>query len=134
MRIVFDSNVLIRALLSEYSFSGQVLNRSELLNAEVLISTSTLAEAIEVVMRRKFDKYLSLFVRQLFLEEYEANGSKVKIIRRIKACRDPKDDMYLELALSGNANCIITNDADLLALHPFENIPIITPKEFLERF
>jgi hypothetical protein len=42
--------------------------------------------------------------------------------------------MYLELALSGKADCIITNDDDLLVLHPFEKIPIITPKEFLERF
>lgn len=134
MRIVFDSNVLVRALLNEYSFSGKALNRSELLNADVLISTSTLVEAIEVVMRRKFDKYMSLSVRQLFLEEYEATSSKVKIIRQIKACRDPKDDMYLELALSGKADCIITNDADLIVLNPFENIPIITPKEFLDRF
>jgi predicted nucleic acid-binding protein len=52
----------------------------------------------------------------------------------IKACRDPKDDMYLELALSGKAECIITNDEDLLSLHPFENIPIITPKEYLKSF
>ena len=134
MRIVFDSNVLIRALLNEYSFSGQALNRSELLNADLLLSTSTLMEAIEVVMRPKFDKYLSLTVRQLFLEEYKAKGPNVKITRQIKACRDPKDDMYLELALSGKADCIITNDEDLLVLNPFENIPIITPKEFLEKY
>lgn len=134
MRIIFDSNVLIRALLNEYSFSGQALKQSELSNARVLVSTSTLAEAIEVVMRPKFDKYLSPSVRQLFLEEYEATSSKVKITRQIKACRDPKDDKYLELAFSGNANCIITNDKDLLELNPFENIPIISPNEFLERF
>ena len=40
--------------------------------------------------------------------------------------------MYLELALFGKADCIITGDPDLLVLHPFENIPIITPKEFLD--
>jgi uncharacterized protein len=134
MRVVFDSNVLIRALLNELSFSGQSMSRSELSNAEILISTSTLTEAIEVVMRPKFDRFLSLSVRQLFLEEYKATGFNVKITKSIKACRDPKDDMYLELALSGNADCIVTNDADLLTLHPFENIPIISPKEFLDRY
>ena len=60
MRIVFDSNVLIRALLNEYSFSGLALNRSELVNVDWIISNATLAEAIEVVMRPKFDRYLSL--------------------------------------------------------------------------
>jgi len=48
-------------------------------------------------------------------------------------CRDPKDDMYLELALSGNADCIVTGDPDLQILNPFKNIPIISPKEFLEK-
>jgi putative PIN family toxin of toxin-antitoxin system len=134
MRIVFDSNVLIRALLNEYSFSGLALNRSELVNVDWIISNATLAEAIEVVMRPKFDRYLSLWVRQLFLEEYELKASKVPITIEIKVCRDPKDNMYLELALSGKADCIITNDEDLLLLHPFENIPIITPKEYLEKF
>jgi uncharacterized protein len=42
--------------------------------------------------------------------------------------------MYLELALSGKADCIVTGDTDLLVLNPFENIPIITPKEFLDRY
>jgi uncharacterized protein len=58
----------------------------------------------------------------------------VEIIVRIKLCRDAKDDKYLELALSGKADCIISNDEDLLVLNPFENIPIITPKEFLDRY
>jgi uncharacterized protein len=52
----------------------------------------------------------------------------------IKACRDPKDDMYLELSVIGQAEAIITNDKDLLVLHPFENILIITPKEFLSLY
>ncbi len=134
MRLIFDSNVLIRTLLNEHSFSGQAFLKPGQLGFDVLISVSTLAESIEVVMRPKFDKYLPKATRQLFLEEYEANGIKIKVTRQVKACRDPKDDMYLDLALSGKADFIITNDEDLLVLNPFENIPIITPKEFLERF
>ncbi|MFM7431047.1 MAG: putative toxin-antitoxin system toxin component, PIN family [Flammeovirgaceae bacterium] len=134
MRIVFDSNVLIWALLNEYSFSGLALNKSEFLNDDFIISNATMAEAIEVVMRPKFDRYLSVSIRQSFLEEYELKASNVPVTIEIKVCRDPKDDMYLELALSGKADCIITNDEDLLSLHPFESIPIITPKEYLESF
>jgi putative PIN family toxin of toxin-antitoxin system len=52
----------------------------------------------------------------------------------ITECRDPKDNKFLELAIAGNAECIVTGDKDLLELNPFRNIQIITPKEFLDRF
>jgi predicted nucleic acid-binding protein len=42
--------------------------------------------------------------------------------------------MYLELALSGKADAIITSDADLLVLHPYLGISIITPKYFIEHY
>ena len=41
------------------------------------------------------------------------------------------DNKFLELAFSGNADCIITGDQDLLVLNPFREIPIITPRKFL---
>ena len=52
----------------------------------------------------------------------------------ITECRDPKDNKFLELAVAGKADCIVTGDKDLLELHPFRNIRIITPKEFLTQF
>ncbi len=52
----------------------------------------------------------------------------------VRACRDPKDDMYLELAVSDEATCIVSGDQDLLQLNPFQGIPIITPDEFLTSF
>jgi len=58
----------------------------------------------------------------------------VEVTNSISICRDPKDNMYLELALSGNAACIVTGDSDLLVLHPFENILIFTPNYFLDKF
>lgn len=51
---------------------------------------------------------------------------------QLNACCDPKDNMVLELAVAGGANCILTGDADLLALHPFRDIPILTPRQFLD--
>jgi uncharacterized protein len=47
-------------------------------------------------------------------------------------CRDPKDNMFLELALSGNADLIISGDNDLLVLNQFRGIPVITPREFID--
>ncbi len=51
---------------------------------------------------------------------------------RIQACRDPKDDKFLELAVSGRGSHIVTGDSDLLALHPFQGIQILPPHRFLE--
>jgi predicted nucleic acid-binding protein len=47
-------------------------------------------------------------------------------------CRDPDDDKLLEIAVAGNADCLVTGDQDLLILHPFQGVPIITPAAFLE--
>jgi predicted nucleic acid-binding protein len=55
----------------------------------------------------------------------------VQITERIAACRDPTDDKFLELAVNGRADLIISGDRDLLALDPFRSIPIITPAAFM---
>jgi predicted nucleic acid-binding protein len=56
----------------------------------------------------------------------------VNVTETIDACRDPKDNRILELAVSGAAVMIVTGDRDLLGLHPFRGIPIVTPAEFVE--
>jgi predicted nucleic acid-binding protein len=50
----------------------------------------------------------------------------------IEACRDSDDDKFLELAVEGEADLIISGDSDLLVLHPFEGIAILSPAGFLE--
>ena len=57
----------------------------------------------------------------------------VAITQRIHACRDPKDDKFLDVALTGEAQLIVTGDQDLLALHPFHGIEFLTPTAFLQR-
>ena len=55
----------------------------------------------------------------------------VEVTAVIAECRDPKDNKFLELAVSGGAGLIISSDADLLALHPFREVAILTPQAFL---
>jgi predicted nucleic acid-binding protein len=50
----------------------------------------------------------------------------------VHACRDARDDKFLELAVNGRAAYIISGDADLLVLHPFRDIAIMTAAEFLQ--
>ena len=56
----------------------------------------------------------------------------ISVHTAIAVCRHPSDDKFLELAIDGHADIIITGDKDLLTLHPFHGIPIITPTAYLE--
>jgi uncharacterized protein len=58
-------------------------------------------------------------------------AEEVKVKDVITVCRDPKDDKFLELAVSGQANHIVSGDDDLLVLHPFRGVAIVTPAAFL---
>jgi putative PIN family toxin of toxin-antitoxin system len=87
-----------------------------------------------VLSRPKFDRYLLREERERFLAALVLEAVFVEITENVKACRDPKDDMFLELAVNGSATCIISGDTDLLELNPFRGIPIIKPDEFISLF
>jgi putative PIN family toxin of toxin-antitoxin system len=61
-------------------------------------------------------------------------GQHIQVSVSINLCRDPKDNKFLELAIEAGAACTITGDKDLLVLHPFENIPILSAADFLKSF
>jgi uncharacterized protein len=133
MNFVFDCNVLVNSFIFESGIARQCWEKAGVLGT-ILISDKTLAEYKRVFAYEKFDKYVVLETRLEFLLDIQETIELVAVSHTVKVCRDSMDDMYLELALSGKADCIITNDDDLLVLNPFENILIITPKEFLEKY
>ena len=69
---------------------------------------------------------------RLALAKLMAAAELVTITERIAACRDPTDDKFLELAVNGHADLIVSGDSDLLALNPFRDIPIVTPAMFAQ--
>jgi len=128
---VFDTNVTISAALFEQSPPGQALYAA-LQGGELLISRSSIAELGEVLGRKKFDRYLTDEERQEFLIRLMREAVVVEITEEVRACRDAKDDKFLEIAVCGRASCVVTGDADLLTLHPFRCIPILSPAQFLD--
>jgi putative PIN family toxin of toxin-antitoxin system len=86
-----------------------------------------------VLARPKLDHYLTLKMRQEFLLELGEIAELVPVIQRIRACRDSRDDKFLELAVNGEADLILTGDRDLLALNPFRGISIESPAEYLAK-
>lgn len=130
-RYVFDTNTLISAALFENGKPGRAF-RHALRNGQVLLSQPTFDEVDEVLAREKFDDYLSLEERAAFIEALVARSWFADPSEQVQACRDPDDDKFLELAVSEEADCIVSGDQDLLALHPFRGIPIVKPAAFLE--
>jgi len=129
-RLVLDTNILISAALRNGSFPHQTLlkARSE---SRLLVSDETLAEFRTVLLRDKFDKFIDRTLREGLFSEYARHCTLIQIPTLIRACRDPKDDKFLEVAVHGRAELIVTGDADLLVLHPFRGIAILTPADYL---
>lgn len=90
------------------------------------------AELAEVLARPKFDRLSPPGKRMAFLHLLPAAVDDVELHEIAKVCRDPDDDMVLATALAGRADVIVSGDADLLDLHPFRGIPVLTPAAFLE--
>lgn len=132
-RLVLDTNLIVSAALLEHSFTRLVFETA-LAHGELLVSDETQDELTEVIMRPKFDRYVSEEKRLTFLANFLNVAVPIEIIEQIAVCRDPKDDKFLTLAFNGSAACIITGDKDLLVLHPFRNIIIQTPAEFMRLY
>jgi len=131
LRFVFDTNVLISALLLADSVPRRAFDRA-LDHGKVLLSFAVLAELNDVLGRREFRKYVEEEDVRRFLAALTREAEWVEATARITACRDPKDNKFLELAVSGRATHLVSGDADLLSLSPFQNITVLTPRAFLE--
>lgn len=128
--VVCDTNVLISAALLKRSTARNAFDKA-LREAKLLLSAATIEELSSVLQRPKFDKYILPFERFRFLAALVDAATVLELDETISACRDPKDNKFLELAVCGKATCLISGDHDLLVLHPFRGIAIMTPDEFL---
>jgi putative PIN family toxin of toxin-antitoxin system len=98
-----------------------------------LLSMATWAELQAVLKRAKFTPYIPPGTLEPYLERVRSIADFIGPSAPIRACRDPRDDKFLEVAVEGRANLIVTGDTDLLWLSPFRGIEILTPAEYLQR-
>jgi uncharacterized protein len=129
MRVVVDTNVFVSAALKEQSLPGMAAHI--VAESGVLLKSTTTERELFLTLARP---RLALLIPPRFrdwLNEVLATAEPVTITDRISACRDPRDDKSLELAVNGHADLIISGDAHLLALPPFRGIPIVTAATFV---
>jgi putative PIN family toxin of toxin-antitoxin system len=129
MRVVVDTNVFVSAAFRTSSRPASVIRWIDR-HGGLLKSTATEAQLIEVLRRPYIARKLPPDYQQR-VSRLLSTAELVMIIERIAVCRDPTDDKFLELAVNGRADMVVTGDLDLLVLNPFRNIPIIGPLEFV---
>jgi putative PIN family toxin of toxin-antitoxin system len=134
IRAVIDTNGLVSAAIKPRGVAGRILAHLRNHAFTLLYSSMLLEELVGVLNRPRLRKkyHLTEHYRQLFLHVIRLHGEKIEPTRHITVCRDADDNKFLEVATSGGAGFIISNDEDLLVLSPFEGILIITPAEFLK--
>ena len=134
-RIVFDTSTLVSAALRLDSLPHRAFAHA-LFAAEVCASLSTLAELEKVLRRPKFDRYQRQDLRLEFAAILRRQVSifavtEAQALNVNPSCRDPKDNQFLALAAVCDADVIVSSDADLLVLHPWNGVPILTPAALL---
>ena len=90
------------------------------------------AELKEVLYRPAFDDYLTGQARRHFILKLLRKSIRVETGEVIRACSDPDDDKFLEVAVSGKAACIVTRNVRDFPADRFRDIPILIPEQFLQ--
>ena len=134
MRVVLDSNILVRALIIPHGSVGPVILHLRQGHYTLLYAWSLLEELVDVLNRPRIRVKYNLSEQDIHtvVSLILLRGEAVTIIEPIRACRDPKDDKFLEVAVSGEAEVIVSGDEDLLVLNPFRGILILPPADFLK--
>lgn len=133
-RVVLDTNVIVSALVFGSGVTSRVRHLWERGACLPLVSTATAQELVRVLAYPKFK--LSADEREELLADYLPHAEVVRIPQpapAVPACRDPFDLPFLQLAVAGAADMLVTDDRDLLALAARTAFLILTPDALLQR-
>ena len=134
IRAVIDTNILVRATIMPHGSVGPVLRHLRNGDYLLLYAEALLHELVDVLNRPRIRQKYSLQQEDIhaIVNLLLLRGEAVLATQPILACRDPKDNKFLEVAVAGEANVLVSGDEDLLVLHPFQGIPIVQPFAFLQ--
>lgn len=133
MRVVVDTSTLISVLLNGRGTVGHAF-RHVRDHGKLIHSDETLAELRRKLSMSKFDAYATRAERERFADLLEMLPERIADVQPATGCRDPNDDMFLALAVSGSAGLITSSDRDLLTLGSFRGIEILSPSVYVQRF
>ena len=128
-RVVLDTNIVISSALG--GALVLVLEKWDEGKFTVIVTTDVVSEYFEVLNRPKFrltQETIDKITRYIYqFSEFVVPEEQIRFIEN-----DPKDDKFLEAAIAGKVDFIVSGDNHLLVLKEFRSIPIITGREFLD--
>ena len=133
MRVVIDTVVFVRALMNSGSISGVLLDRAP--EFTILTSDQLRKEVMEVVQRPELQRRLTRMADLPPVDRVIAYLSTAIIVPEhatVAVCRDPKDDKFFACAAAGDADYIVSEDDDVLAIAEYEGARTIRAAAFLE--
>lgn len=133
MRAVLDTNILIRALIRPQGTVGSIIPRLAKGDYALVYSAPSRNELIaKLALPRIRNKYnLTDTQIEALLDLIALRGQLVAPERRVKVCPDPHDDMFIEAALAGSTEYVVTGNDNLLSLEKFETVQFNIPRQFL---
>jgi len=131
--VVIDASTLVGALLKPNSVPEQALLLARS-NGPICLSSAVEDEIRDVFARPKFHEGVVPARVERILYLIVSGARVVSPTVSVGDCRDAKDNKYLELALASGADTIVASDSDLLVLHPWRGVAIVTPADFVRRF
>lgn len=136
LRAVLDANVIISALIQPKGPSGRIVaSLLEESSFELVASPAILAEVRRSLTYPKVRKYIKVSDEDVDLSvaALALIAQPIEGILRVKAvAEDPDDNKYIEAALEGRAQFIVTGDSHLKSLKSYRGIRIVTPRVFLD--
>ncbi len=134
LKVVLDANMFVSAILKPNSKPAKILELVQKQKVHLLVSMSILLEIRRVLLYPKLQKLHHLNAKQIdtLLEELIKFAVFIKEELKINAIKDdPSDNKYLECAVQGEAEYIISGDHHLKDLKNFKGIKIIDADRFL---
>lgn len=129
MRVVLDTNIFISAVLG--GKLGVIIDEWKAGKFKLIVTDSIAHEYLDVVNRPKFkipkDEIVAATDYLLQIAEFVTPDEEILVI-----VADPTDNKFLEAALAGKVNYVVSGDNHLLDIGSFRDIPIITAREFID--
>lgn len=132
MKVVVDTNVLVAGLLSPFAPPGEIVRMIASGALCLCVDARILTEYEEVLHRKKFQFDAEQI--QTLLEQIKMEGLSVAGNPLPARLPDPADEPFLEAALAGEANCLITGNSKHFPLAKRQSMTVLLPAEFLDRY
>jgi putative PIN family toxin of toxin-antitoxin system len=127
---VFDASTIVGAAIGRNSNPYRALHHARE-HAGLALSAPVYREIFEVLHRPRLARFIDAVLRDDVLDLLIAGSHRFDPAVRVTDCRDAKDNIYLELALAAVADSIVSSDKDLLVLHPWRGVKILSPSAYL---